>query len=69
MTGLFAAFCTVIGIWFLGFGLWMHDWRVILAAVILMFLGPMVGTEARNEREERRVRERLDALWGLDEDD
>lgn len=69
MTGVMAASTTVLGVWFLGFGLWEHDWRILAGAVILMVVGPLVAEDARITREGRRQRERLDRLWDDDPSD
>lgn len=54
-------------IWFLGFGLWQHDWRIIVASAVLAVTWPLIADEV-TFGEERRRRELLDQLWDDDDD-
>ena len=56
-----------VAIWFFGYGLWEHDWRILFASTLLAVVWPMIRDEAASAREERRQRELLDRLW--DDDD
>lgn len=55
-----------IAIWFFGYGLWEHDWRILVASGILAFIWPLIGDDVT--RNERRQRELLDRLWDDDDD-
>lgn len=57
----------VAGLFFLANGLWEHDWRVIVAAVILVLIGPLVAAEARAEKARRRQRDHFNRLWRDDD--
>ncbi len=44
----------------LGYGLWTHDWRVIVAAATIMCVWPLIHHDVY---EERRHQRNLDELW------
>lgn len=54
-------------LWFLGYGLWQHDWRIIVASAALGLVWPLISDEVMYVAKERRHRELLDYLW--DDDD
>jgi hypothetical protein len=61
--------CFLVGsaIWFLGYGLWQHDWRIILVSVLLAVIWPLIQDQVVSVAEERRHQQVLDRLW--DDDD
>jgi hypothetical protein len=51
---------TVGGVLMLGYGLWTHDWRVIVAAVAILCVWPLIHESVFEERNRERE---LDRLW------
>jgi hypothetical protein len=56
-----AAIVISLGLWLLGAGLWLHDWRLILAGAVTAVVWPLVAPDVS------RVAE-LDRLWADDDD-
>jgi hypothetical protein len=54
-------FITVIS--FLAYGLWAHDWSIIVSALTLAVVWPLVAADVKRHTE----RELLDRLWADDD--
>jgi hypothetical protein len=50
-----------------GYGLWEHDWKILVAAALLAIIWPLISEEVLQVGKKRRHRELLDYLW--DDDD
>lgn len=61
---VFTSICSVL---FFVYGLWTHDWKVLVASVVLAVIGPLVAHEASDARRARRHRRHLDRLWSDDD--
>jgi hypothetical protein len=49
-----------LALWLLGAGLWLHDWRLILAGAVTAVVWPLIAPDVSHERE-------LDELWNEDD--
>lgn len=65
---------TLVAAAFFCLGLWQHDWRIILGAVVLEIIGLLAAEERdamvdyhRNRSARRARREHLDRLWADDD--
>ncbi len=55
------------GVWALIFGLWMHDWKLIVAAAGMIVIWPWLKEDIDTDSHSRRRERELDRLW--DDDD
>jgi hypothetical protein len=61
MTG----FVCGVAVWFFGFGLWEHDWRILLCSALVAFCWPLLEADVYSDRRHRQL---LDRLWDDDDD-
>lgn len=59
---------SAVAIWFFGFGLWTHDWRILFASALLACIWPLIKDEVFLVAERRHHEELLDYLWDDDDD-
>ena len=64
---MIACLLVALAIWFFGYGLWEHDWRILLASSALAIIWPLISSEVVRIAGERRQRELLDYLWNDDD--
>jgi hypothetical protein len=56
-----AAVLIGLALWLLAAGLWLHDWRLILAGAVTAVVWPLIAPDVAREAE-------LDRLWEDDDD-
>jgi hypothetical protein len=56
-----------VALWMFGYGLWEHDWRILLASAAIALIWPLISDGVGGVAGKRRHRQLLDYLW--DDDD
>ena len=54
-----------LSVWFFGYGLWEHDWKILVASALVAVIWPLIADGVVDERSHREL---LDKLWDDDDD-